>query len=120
MNLMESTFGPSWKTAACGVIAAAGVACMQSTDPTIHTIGLACTVFGLAGNGIAGKDSDVSHSLTGSASNVAAEIAPLLTKLAAVDPETISPPLAVTGIAEKTVIIEPAKPPNPPPHHTQL
>lgn len=103
---MESWFGPSWKTGVCGVIAAAGVACLQSTDQTIHTIGLACTVFGLAGNGLAGKDSDVSHSLTGAAVNVAATVAPLLTKLATVDPETISPPLAVPGPVDK-LIIEP-------------
>ena len=105
---MESWFGPSWKTSFCGVIAAAGVACIQSTDPTTHTIGLACTVFGLAGTGLASKDCDVSHSLTGMASNVASSVAPLLTKLAAIDPETISPPLAVPGKTE-SLIIEPGK-----------
>lgn len=105
---MENWFGPSWKTSVCGVIAAAGVACMQSADPTVHTIGLACVTFGLAGNGLAGKDSDVSHSLTGAATNVGNTVAPLLNKLAAIDPQAVSPPLTVPG--KETLIVEPKQP----------
>jgi len=105
---MENIFGASWKTAACGVVAAVGVAFLQSPDPTLHSIGLACTVFGLAGNGMAGKDSDVSHSLTGIATNVASTVAPLLGKLASVDPAAVVLPL-VSPAADKSLIIETIK-----------
>ncbi len=95
MNLFESALGASWKTTASGVVAAAGVAFVQSSDPWLHGIGLAMQIFGVAGLGTTAKDADVSHSIApnGKPTNVAAVLSiagQLMQQLSGAQQSTVS------------------------------
>ena len=78
MNIFETTLGPNWKTTVHGIVAAVGSALAESfnksDNPTLHLIGTAIAIYGLAGVGVSAKDSNVTHTIAGSVISASAAV----------------------------------------------